>query len=155
MKRLQLILLGAVLGVAFAGCRGVVPGTTERFYTEGRVIPRWQTSGLARRACPETGRRPECDLLIIKTGVDPDVAGWSPSNLEAAYNLPSSSKGKGQIVAVVDAYDNPNVASDLAAYRSRFGMAAPKFYKYNQIGQRGHYPKGNYGWGSEIDIDVQ
>ena len=43
------------------------------------------------------------------------MAGWGPSDLQAAYDLPSSSKGSGQVVAIVDAYDNPNVASDLAA----------------------------------------
>jgi subtilase family serine protease len=87
--------------------------------------------------------------------VQPDAAGWSPSNLQAAYNLPSSSKGKGQIVAIVDAYDNPNVASDLAVYRSHFGLPPANFTKYNQEGQQGNYPMGNLGWGSEIDTDVQ
>jgi subtilase family serine protease len=91
----------------------------------------------------------------MKAGVQPNVAGWAPSNLQAAYNLPSSSKGSGQIVAIVDAYDNPNVASDLAAYRSYFGLPAASFYKYNQEGQQGNYPVGNQGWGVEIDLDVE
>jgi subtilase family serine protease len=75
--------------------------------------------------------------------------------LQAAYNLPSASKGKGQIVAIVDAYDNPNVASDLATYRSHFGLPPANFTKYNQEGQQGNYPKGNDDWGAEIDLDAE
>ena len=56
---------------------------------------------------------------------------------------------------MVDAYDNPNVASDLAVYRRHYGLPKAKFYKYNQSGQQSHYPKGDTGWGSEIDLDVE
>ena len=69
------------------------------------------------------------------------MAGWGPSALQAAYNLPSLSKGSGQIVAIVDAYDDPNVASDLAEYRSYFGLPPANFTKYNQEGQQGNYPQ--------------
>ena len=44
--------------------------------------------------------------------------GYGPSNLQSAYNLPSSTAGSGQTVAVVDAFDDPSAASDLATYRS-------------------------------------
>jgi subtilase family serine protease len=82
------------------------------------------------------------------------LAGLTPAQLEAAYNLPST-KGKGQIVAVVDAFDNPNVASDLATYRSTFGLPKANFSKYNQNGRMNHYPKGDKGWGVQIDQDVE
>lgn len=81
--------------------------------------------------------------------------GWNPDNLRAAYNFPSTTRGQGQTVAVVDAYDNPHVASDLAKYRSYFGMPPAQFTKYNQEGKQGHYPQGAKGWGSEIDLDVE
>jgi subtilase family serine protease len=81
--------------------------------------------------------------------------GFTPAQLQAAYNLPSSTKGAGQIVAIVDAYDNPNVTSDLAQYRSTFGLPAANFTKYNQEGQTKNYPEGNPDWGLEIDLDVQ
>ncbi len=84
-----------------------------------------------------------------------DVAGWAPADFQARYKLPSSTKGAGQIVAIVDAYDNPNVASDLAVYRSQFGLGTGSFTKYNQKGQTSNYPSGSVGWGVEIDLDVQ
>ncbi|MGC1379655.1 MAG: S8 family serine peptidase, partial [Candidatus Baltobacteraceae bacterium] len=79
----------------------------------------------------------------------------SPANLQAAYSLPSASKGSGQIVAVVNAYDNPNVASDLAQYRSTFGLPAANFSKYNQQGQQSHYPSGSNAWGILSDLSVE
>ncbi len=148
-----------VLALAVAACAGgssSVPATGGQSAAPMQSIPNWQATHSAERAC--AGSRigqMQCDALIERKGISPDVAGWSPADLEAAYNLPSSSKGSGQIVAIVDAYDNPNVASDLAAYRSEFGLGTPNFTKYNQEGQQGNYPSGNQGWGVEIDLDVE
>jgi subtilase family serine protease len=120
------------------------------------AVPLWQAKHLAHRACPGSRvNQMQCDALIENTGVSPDVNGWGPPNLQAAYNLPSSTKGAGQLVAIVDAFDNPNVASDLAAYRKEFGLGKVKFTKYNQNGQTKNYPTGNKGWGVEIDLDVE
>ncbi len=82
-------------------------------------------------------------------------AAWGPANFQAAYNLPSSSKGRGQIVAIVDAFDNPNVASDLATYRANFGLRAAHFTKYNAKGETRDYPSPQQGWAFEEDLDVE
>ena len=94
-------------------------------------------------------------LVESESSANPLVAGWGPPNFQARYNLPSTTKGSGRIVALVDAYDNPNVASDVAAYRSKFGLGSATFYKYNQDGQQGHYPEANEGWGLESDLDAE
>jgi subtilase family serine protease len=111
-----------------------------------RVIPACSGSRIGRA---------QCDVLLESNPFRPDTpAGWAPADLQAAYNLPSAAKGKGQIVALVDAYDNPDVASDLAAYRSTYGLPTANFAKYNQKGQQSNYPSGSPGWGVEIDLDV-
>jgi hypothetical protein len=66
----------------------------------------------------------ECRLASVRHGARPDASAFGPADFQARYNLPSSTKGSGQIVAIVDAYDNPNVASDLATYRSKYGLGA-------------------------------
>jgi len=91
----------------------------------------------------------------IEPALGPAASGWAPADLQARYKLPSSTKGSGQIVAIVDAYDNPNVASDLATYRSNYGLETANFTKYNQRGQTGNYPSGDAGWGVQIDLDVE
>lgn len=121
------------------------------------MMPQWQKTHSAVRACngARTGGQMQCDALILTQGFGPMVNGWKPADFQAAYNLPSSTKGAGNIVAIVDAFDNPNVTSDLTAYRNEFGLPKVKFGKYNQKGQKKNYPQGNTGWGVEIDLDVE
>src|ERR1700723_1608522 len=57
--------------------------------------------------------RAQCDVLIENKGAHPTYNGWTASELEAAYNLPTSD-GSGQNVFIVDAYDNPDVVSNFA-----------------------------------------
>jgi hypothetical protein len=128
--------LSVGVGVAMlAGCGGSQPpiGAPDA------------TQQLARKftipVCPQVTGKPTCLTLIESTsGIRPIVAGWTPSDFQARYKLPSTTKGSGQIVAIVDAYDNHNVASDLATYRSEFGL---------------NYPSGSTSWGLESDLDVE
>jgi subtilase family serine protease len=110
----------------------------------------------ATPACgaPRAGEA-QCLVLIEHGAVAPNVAGWAPKDFQAHYKLPSRSKGSGQIVAIVDAFDNPNVTSDLSKYRSEFGLGRANFTKYNQKGESKNYPKGSMDWGLEIDLDAQ
>jgi subtilase family serine protease len=96
-----------------------------------------------------------CDALLINNGkVQPDEPGWQPLDFQTRYKLPIT-KGSGQIVAIVDAYDNPNAATDLATYRTEYGLGTANFAKYNQTGQQSNYPAGNKGWGLEEDLDIE
>ncbi len=96
------------------------------------------------------------NVVVSSRGMRSDTPnGWSPANLQSAYKLPSAKKGSGEIVALVTAYDNPNVASDLAQYRSTFGLPPASFFKYNQNGQQSNFPSGSPAWGVVIDLDVE
>jgi subtilase family serine protease len=89
--------------------------------------------------------------------------GYTPQNLASAYKWadPSGSTWtwNGQTIAIVDAYDNPNVASDLAVYRSQFGLPPCTTVNgcFTKVNQRGGPtpPAGNVGWGQEIALDVE
>lgn len=73
----------------------------------------------------------------------PTGVGYGPSDLQNAYKLPSSTAGSGQTVAIVDAMDDPNAASDLATYRSDWGLpacGAGCFSKVNQDGATSPLP---------------
>jgi len=125
---------------------------------------RWRTDAAA------TAERP------ARTGQAlPNVLGnngaYDPSYLQSAYNVAAAASvkggGVGQTVAIVDAYDDANVASDLAYYRSYFalpscpaGTISPSatgcvFEKVNQGGSVSPLPTGNSGWGVEISLDVE
>ena len=84
------------------------------------------------------------------------VSGYGPSDLLSAYNLPGG--GSGQTVGIVDAQDDPNAESDLAAYRSNYGLPACTtangcFKKVDENGGR-NYPTPDTGWAGEISLDL-
>ena len=85
--------------------------------------------------------------------------GLGPTDIQGAYALPSGSAGTGMTIAVVDAYDLPTAETDLAAYRSQYGLpactaASGCFRKVDQNGGSS-YPGPNAGWGLEIALDLE
>jgi len=151
VQRFPCLASAAAVVAMLGACSGAQPPLTAT-----PPSPQWESSRSARRACAKAPPgRAECLVLVLNAGMQPDVSGWGPPDIQAAYDLPSSTKGSGEIVAVVDAYDNPNVASDLAKYRAQYGLGTASFYKYNQTGQQSNYPAGSTGWGVEIDLDAE
>jgi len=76
----------------------------------------------------------------------------------AGYGLTASGSSS-TTIAIVDAYDDPNIEGDLGVYSTQFGL--PKcttangcFKKVNQTGGTS-YPAKNAGWALEISLDVQ
>jgi hypothetical protein len=89
--------------------------------------------------------------------------GFSPAQVRHAYGFDQitfnngtiQGDGTGQTIAIVDAYDSPNVASDLATFDAAFGLPAPSFTKVNQSGGT-NYPAGaDSNWSLEIGLDVE
>jgi subtilase family serine protease len=84
--------------------------------------------------------------------------GLGPSQIQSAYKL-SGLNGAGRTVALVDAYNDPNAASDLATYRKAYGLPACTtangcFKQVNQSGATSPLPSGDYGWAEEESLDV-
>ncbi|POX43597.1 putative Ig domain-containing protein [Streptomyces sp. Ru72] len=85
-------------------------------------------------------------------------SGLGPANLHSAYNLPSTG-GSGLTVAVVDAYNDPNAESDLATYRSTYGLSACTkangcFKQVSQTGSTTSLPTNDSGWAGEEALDI-
>jgi hypothetical protein len=68
--------------------------------------------------------------------------------------------GRGQTIAIVDAFDDPNIASDLHTFDEKFNLPDPTFSRVNQTGgsdlpdvdPRG---KGTNNWEFETAMDVE
>lgn len=95
---------------------------------------------------------PGCDSTL-------PLLDYEPCDLWAAYNLPALTAGNGQTIAIIDSYDDPNAESDLAVYRSRFGLSACTtangcFKKVNQTGAASPLPSVDWGWAGEISTDL-
>jgi subtilase family serine protease len=68
-------------------------------------------------------------------------------------NLPSGGYGA---IAIVDAYDDPNAASDLDYFSKFFGLPAPNFsVVYASGSQPPEDPSGNGGWELEESLDIE
>ena len=127
-----IVLAGSAAGGATASATSQVSGTASFVRLCSNPLP-------GRLACFAL-RRTSGAVASIPDGLTPQatVGGYGPSDLASAYKLPTSN-GAGKTVAIVDAYDDPNAASDLAAYRSQFGLPACTtgngcFRKVNQNG---------------------
>ena len=84
-------------------------------------------------------------------------SGYGPSNLRSAYNLTAT--GSGAVVAIVDAYDDPNAEADLGVYRSQYGLPACTtangcFRKVNGSGATSPLPTADSGWAGEESLDI-
>ena len=108
-------------------------------------------------------------------GASPDLLGddgaYDPAYLDSAYDVAAAAAahggGQGQTVAVVDAYNDPNVTADLASYRSYFGLPACPvgavspaasgcvFEKVSQSGSQSTFPSSSPDWSTEISLDVE
>jgi subtilase family serine protease len=102
-----------------------------------------------------------CFALTVDGSAQPFAAtpsGYGPADLQSAYKLPSTTAGAGQTVAIVDAFDDPTAESDLAQYRSAYGLppcttANGCFRKVNQTGGT-LYPPPSPDWALEISLDL-
>ncbi len=159
-RRLGMLGASAVLAVAAAsGAAGAMASPVAR------------AAGAARGAGMAT------PPLVVKTiGHLPDgrprvtsstPTGLPPSAIASVYNLsglsPSSGAGAGQIIAIVDAYHDPNALSDLNTFNAQYGYA--KLATCTSLGQsgpcfeqvyaQGSKPKTNSGWALEESLDIE
>ncbi len=82
---------------------------------------------------------------------------FTPTQIRAAYDVPGSLTGAGKTIAIVDAFQDPTIASDLALFDSTFGLPAPAL---NIIAPDRLTPfdpsnADEVGWAAEISLDVQ
>ncbi len=112
-----------------------------------------------------SGLHPEY-ILFSRDGATPmgtaGPTGMTPAQIRQAYGINQISfnngtvtgDGSGTTIAIVDAYDDPNIANDLHQFDVKFGLPDPTFKKVNQSGGSS-LPAANGGWASEIALDVE
>src|SRR5271163_4725293 len=55
----------------------------------------------------------------------PPSTAFTPAQTRHAYGFDQvTNQGSGQIIGIVDAYDDPNIASDLTVFDQKYGLAA-------------------------------
>lgn len=133
------------------------PGTATCFARE-RIDQRAESLSPAREHGPKAlAAKGTTSTGTTSTDVTVgDNGAYSPAYLQSAYDTPSASPGA--TVAIVDAYDNSRAESDLAYYRSYYGLPACTTANgcFRKVDQRGgtSYPQGDQVWGGEMSLDL-
>jgi subtilase family serine protease len=150
----------AAVAFTLAGCAGS-PGTPPVSGDVFAAMPVHRAAGAGPSAAPLCARAPLGAFACFAWArTDRSaIGGLSPRDLRSAYKLPSRALGRGQTVAIVDAYDDPRAESDVNVYRNRFALgtcttANGCFEKVNESGRRGGYPHVDAGWAGEISLDL-
>jgi hypothetical protein len=81
--------------------------------------------------------------------------GYTPAQIRSAYGFNGvTGDGTGQTIAIIEAYNDPTLSSDLAVFDAQFGLPAADLTVVNQAGG-GVLPKTDSGWALETALDVE
>ncbi len=162
----MLIFSGLAAGaLAVSGLAAAIPGASASpVHTQSTVRSHAVRACAARvqpghATCYATGLATASGKVIVSASpnVEPFAAGFTPTDVQKAYKLTGLSSS-GRTVAIVDAYGYPNLASDLATYRSNYGLPACTVANgcLKIMDQNGgtNYPPYNSGWAVEQALDV-
>src|SRR6201986_1872827 len=153
------IMAGALLAasVTFALVSAASAQTVERSgntYYKDLCGP---TVGFAARCHAKVVTDAAGNILSTRDGER--ILGFGPADLQSAYNI--TTPGSSAVtIGIVDAFGYDNAESDLATYRSNFGLPACTtdngcFKKVNQKGkQRDYPPQSDLRWAGESALDV-
>ncbi len=149
MRRIALIL-----GVCFALVAGIVP-------VQASSAPPWVATPPLRIKI--LGYGPDGHPVFTSHG----PTGLPPSAIQKVYNLSglsaNSGAGAGQIIAIVDAYHDPNALSDLNTFNAQYGYAKLSACTslsqsgpcFEQVYAQGSKPSVNSGWVLEESLDIE
>jgi len=96
--------------------------------------------------------------IHIRGNATSGPTGLSPAQARHAYGFDQiTNQGKGQIIGIVDAYDDPNIESDLGVFNNAFGLAACTTSNgcFKKVYASGVKPSTSAGWSLEISLDVE
>jgi subtilase family serine protease len=94
----------------------------------------------------------------IPAAAPDNPAGLYPNVVRRFYGferLPGN--GEGQTIAIIDAYDDPNIESNLKMFTTRFGLPECTTANgcFTKAYSNGYQPVTNSGWAIEIALDVE
>lgn len=166
-RRALVALTACVAALAFsATARAAGPQQTEVAYAK--------VHRLCRRSSPHGARCMALELVAAAKGSrgarryvrgagassKGPAGGLTPADLASAYGYRPSDGGTGQTVAVIDAYDDPYIESDLGEFDKYYGLpectsANGCFEKVDENGSTTQLPEEEPEWAGEISLDVE
>ncbi len=118
-----------------------------------------------KHVCGSLLSRGTCGAIVVAdsngtplAGSSPAASALGPAQFHSAYNLPTTAPGS-ETIAIVDAYNDPNIEADLGTFDSHYGLPACTVANgclriVNQTGGTA-LPATNANWSLEIALDVE
>jgi hypothetical protein len=94
---------------------------------------------------------------VLSSVASGPAGGYSPGQLAAAYGV-NPAVSTSQTVAIVDAYRDPSVTTDLNAFDAQYGLPSETPTSFKVVSQTGGSVSGiptDVGWAGEITLDVE
>ncbi|MFI4919311.1 MAG: S8 family serine peptidase [Legionellales bacterium] len=85
-------------------------------------------------------------------------SGLSPQKVSIAYGFNTvAAKGKGQVIAVVAAFDDPSIEADLAVFNRQFNLPSCTTTNacFTKVYANGKKPRADADWSGEIALDIE
>ena len=136
------------------------PGAVPQFRAPNRTRLELVCEALESRQLlsTTTSSTPNLNQLVAQTNlvalsqVLSEPTGYTPQQIQTAYGINKVvGNGAGQTIAIVDAYNDPNITSDLATFDREFGLPAPPNFTVDNLGTT----TTNAGWALETSLDVE
>lgn len=124
------------------------------------IVPADMATGIVDAPVSTDGSHPAIPFSAIKSQAEGPI-GYSPQIVRHAYGFDQvffgaiAGDGRGQTIAIVDAFNAPTIANDLHQFDVTFGLPdPPSFQKWWQT-SGGQPPPDDEGWALEISLDVE
>jgi subtilase family serine protease len=125
---------------SFPGIRSTTSASATTIASDWTAQPLYRVNGVAAQGPAQGSAQGSAT-----------VTPYTPNQIITAYDLTSTTNGTGTTIAIIDAYNDPNVASDLAYFSSTFNLPAANFVEH----QMSPGIPNNSSWGIEISLDVE
>jgi hypothetical protein len=105
---------------------------------------------------------PTFEIGSLAGGSEPPSGAYTPAQIQLAYGFNNitfggvAGNGSGETIAIVDAYNDPNIQADLNTFDSEFGLPVTTVTRVNETGGTS-YPASDPtgGWELEESLDVE
>jgi hypothetical protein len=128
--------------------------------TAKHAPPEWLAKHQARPDCPQVVGKPSCfalRVLDVPAMCNPSAScGFTAQQLEDAYGITKKlNNGANTVVALIENGDYSTASSDIATYRTEYGLGTANIQRYNSSGQQSNYPSScqDFGWCVETALD--
>jgi hypothetical protein len=173
MRTLRSLRLAPFLGLTIVACSSATttPDSTEPTASVSSDVtapgnPAFHEFGSRvahKRVCPTAGAgQAACHARVltdesgnvVANGNLAGVGGLQPSDLQMAYHVQPGMTSNATI-AIVDAFDYPNAETDMATYRTNFGLPpVPSFRRVGEDGSTNLPPNTDPGWNEEAALSL-